>query len=159
QPPILPSARARRAGSACSSIRRTPWSGQRRRRTRSSPRFPQLGPVAAGSPAPAQVQRSGLIEAMRLFRSRARTRAAKLANPPHRFNGYAADMDSDHNEPSVPYGGPGWLTVIDVQKSYRGRMVVKGVSLETGRGEAVGLLGPNGAGKTTVFYMVTGLVP
>jgi ABC-type glutathione transport system ATPase component len=86
---------------------------------------------------------------MRLFRSRARTRAAK--NPPHRFNGYAADMDRDHNEPSVPYGGPGWLTVIDVQKSYRGRMVVKGVSLETGRGEAVGLLGPNGAGKTTVF--------
>src|SRR3990172_12558962 len=38
-------------------------------------------------------------------------------------------------------------------------MVVKGVSLATGRGEAVGLLGPNGAGKTTVFYMITGLVP
>jgi lipopolysaccharide export system ATP-binding protein len=93
---------------------------------------------------------------MRLFRSKARTRKAKFASPPHRFNGYAADTD---NEPSVPYGGPGWLTVVDVQKSYRGRMVVKGVSLETGRGEAVGLLGPNGAGKTTVFYMVTGLVP
>jgi ABC-type lipopolysaccharide export system ATPase subunit len=46
-----------------------------------------------------------------------------------------------------------------VQKSYRGRMVVKGVSIATGRGEAVGLLGPNGAGKTTVFYMITGLVP
>ena len=55
--------------------------------------------------------------------------------------------------------GPGWLTVVNVKKSYRSRMVVKGVSLETGRGEAVGLLGPNGAGKTTVFYMVTGLVP
>jgi lipopolysaccharide export system ATP-binding protein len=38
-------------------------------------------------------------------------------------------------------------------------MVVKGVSIATGRGEAVGLLGPNGAGKTTVFYMITGLVP
>jgi len=53
----------------------------------------------------------------------------------------------------------GWLTAEVVQKSYRGRMVVKGVSLATARGEAVGLLGPNGAGKTTVFYMITGLVP
>ena len=57
------------------------------------------------------------------------------------------------------YGGQGWLTAVNVQKSYRGRMVVKGVSIATGRGEAVGLLGPNGAGKTTVFYMITGLVP
>jgi lipopolysaccharide export system ATP-binding protein len=56
------------------------------------------------------------------------------------------------------YGGPGWLTAVNVQKSYNGRKVVKGVSIATGRGEAVGLLGPNGAGKTTVFYMITGLV-
>ena len=47
---------------------------------------------------------------------------------------------------------------IDVKKSYRSRMVVKGVCLAAGRGEAVGLLGPNGAGKTTVFYMIMGLV-
>ena len=57
------------------------------------------------------------------------------------------------------HGGKGWLTVANVKKSYRSRLVVKGVSLATGRGEAVGLLGPNGAGKTTVFYMITGLVP
>ncbi|MDX2112388.1 MAG: LPS export ABC transporter ATP-binding protein [Alphaproteobacteria bacterium] len=57
------------------------------------------------------------------------------------------------------YGGQDWLTAVNVQKSYGGRMVVKGVSIATGRGEAVGLLGPNGAGKTTVFYMITGLVP
>jgi lipopolysaccharide export system ATP-binding protein len=44
-------------------------------------------------------------------------------------------------------------------KSYRGRQVVKGASLDVRRGEAVGLLGPNGAGKTTIFYMITGLVP
>ncbi len=56
-------------------------------------------------------------------------------------------------------GGEGWLTVAHVQKSYKKRMVVKGVSLAVGRGESVGLLGPNGAGKTTVFYMITGLVP
>ena len=43
-------------------------------------------------------------------------------------------------------------------KSYRGRCVVKGMSLNVRAGEVVGLLGPNGAGKTTSFYMVMGLV-
>jgi lipopolysaccharide export system ATP-binding protein len=56
-------------------------------------------------------------------------------------------------------GGEGWLTVHHVQKAYKKRKVVRGVSLEVGRGESIGLLGPNGAGKTTVFYMITGLVP
>ena len=52
----------------------------------------------------------------------------------------------------------GVLSVHGVEKSFVGRMVVKGVSLYLRQGEAVGLLGPNGAGKTTVFYMMTGLV-
>jgi lipopolysaccharide export system ATP-binding protein len=52
----------------------------------------------------------------------------------------------------------GILGVHGVWKSYKGRAVVRGVSLDVRRGEAVGLLGPNGAGKTTVFYMITGLV-
>ncbi len=56
-------------------------------------------------------------------------------------------------------GAKGWLTAAHVEKSYKKRKVVKGVSLAVGRGESVGLLGPNGAGKTTVFYMITGLVP
>ena len=57
-----------------------------------------------------------------------------------------------------PLGGEGWLTAVDIKKSYKGRTVVKGVNIAVGRGESVGLLGPNGAGKTTVFYMITGLV-
>ncbi len=43
-------------------------------------------------------------------------------------------------------------------KTYAGRAVVKGVTLEIGAGEIVGLLGPNGAGKTTTFSIVVGLV-
>jgi lipopolysaccharide export system ATP-binding protein len=42
-------------------------------------------------------------------------------------------------------------------KSYSGRTVVRGVSVEVHSGEVVGLLGPNGAGKTTTFYMTVGL--
>lgn len=43
-------------------------------------------------------------------------------------------------------------------KSYKGRQVVKDVSLSIESGQIVGLLGPNGAGKTTCFYMIVGLV-
>jgi lipopolysaccharide export system ATP-binding protein len=43
-------------------------------------------------------------------------------------------------------------------KSYKGREVVKGITIEVNQGEIVGLLGPNGAGKTTSFYMIVGLI-
>ncbi len=46
----------------------------------------------------------------------------------------------------------------EIKKTYRGRNVVNGVSVEVNQGEIVGLLGPNGAGKTTTFYMIVGLV-
>lgn len=50
------------------------------------------------------------------------------------------------------------LRAENLVKSYKGREVVKGISLEVNQGEIVGLLGPNGAGKTTSFYMIVGLI-
>jgi lipopolysaccharide export system ATP-binding protein len=49
------------------------------------------------------------------------------------------------------------LRTESLTKSYGGRTVVRGVSVEVQSGEVVGLLGPNGAGKTTTFYMTVGL--
>lgn len=56
-------------------------------------------------------------------------------------------------------GGQGSLTFESkgLKKSYRGRCVVKDVSLAVQSGEIVGLLGPNGAGKTTAFDVMVGL--
>ena len=50
------------------------------------------------------------------------------------------------------------LRTENLVKTYRGRRVVDGVSIEVKQGETVGLLGQNGAGKTTTFYMMMGLV-
>lgn len=50
------------------------------------------------------------------------------------------------------------LSAEHLSKSYKKRPVLRDVSLQVQRGEAVALLGPNGAGKTTSFYMITGLI-
>ncbi len=50
------------------------------------------------------------------------------------------------------------LSAENIEKSYKGRKVVKGISISVKQGEIVGLLGPNGAGKTTCFYMIVGLI-
>ncbi len=51
------------------------------------------------------------------------------------------------------------LRATNLAKAYRGREVIRDVSLAIDSGQVVGLLGPNGAGKTTCFYMIIGIVP
>jgi len=46
--------------------------------------------------------------------------------------------------------------LVDVDKSWDGRAVVRGFSTVIQRGDRVGLIGPNGAGKTTLLRLILG---
>lgn len=63
----------------------------------------------------------------------------------------------ENNNPKLIVKNNG-LVVTNLGKSFQKKPVVRSVSLQIQRGEAVGLLGPNGAGKTTCFYMISGLI-
>ena len=66
--------------------------------------------------------------------------------------------------PKITQNGPklvaenSGLAALNLGKQFKKRPVLRGISLQVQRGEAVGLLGPNGAGKTTSFYIITGLM-
>lgn len=75
----------------------------------------------------------------------------KLAAPP------SAAEPSAAGGPRLVADNPG-LKAHNLGKSFKGRPVLRDVSIAVQRGEAVGLLGPNGAGKTTCFYCITGLI-
>jgi len=50
------------------------------------------------------------------------------------------------------------LSIHNLHKAFRKRVVLCGVNLSIQPGQVVGLLGPNGAGKTTAFYAIMGLI-
>lgn len=62
----------------------------------------------------------------------------------------------EHSDYSTSSSEPPLLEAKELYKSFRGRCVVRGVSIKVYPGEIVGLLGPNGAGKTTTFQMIIG---
>lgn len=59
---------------------------------------------------------------------------------------------------AAPAGKNALLYTEGLEKSFKKRKVVRGVSIAVNPGEVVGLLGPNGAGKTTTFGMAVGLL-
>lgn len=50
------------------------------------------------------------------------------------------------------------IKIVNLEKKFRGRPALKGVSFEVQRGEIFGLLGHNGAGKSTTFGILLGQV-
>ncbi|WP_339108935.1 LPS export ABC transporter ATP-binding protein [Thioclava sp. GXIMD4216] len=60
----------------------------------------------------------------------------------------------DHSAETLEHG----LSVSNLRKGYRKKVVLRDVSLTLDRGEVVALLGPNGSGKTTCFYNIAGLI-
>ncbi len=46
----------------------------------------------------------------------------------------------------------------NITKSFKDRLVLRGINLSFNVGEIVGILGPNGAGKTTLFSILTGII-
>jgi lipopolysaccharide export system ATP-binding protein len=79
-----------------------------------------------------------------------------IVDKPRLKRDYRAHESQEGGFKVVP--GSSGLTARAVGKTYKGRPVVRNVTVTLRRGEAVGLLGPNGAGKTTTFYMIVGLV-
>ncbi len=51
---------------------------------------------------------------------------------------------------------PPAVALVDVSKSYGGRTVLNGVTLEVRNGEFLAILGPSGSGKTTVMRLIGG---
>ncbi|MDR3585876.1 MAG: ATP-binding cassette domain-containing protein [Desulfosporosinus sp.] len=49
------------------------------------------------------------------------------------------------------------VQILDVEKSFQGRQVLKRINLQVEKGEFVTLLGPSGCGKTTLLRIIAGL--
>jgi lipopolysaccharide export system ATP-binding protein len=80
-------------------------------------------------------------------------------NPPEPQPKPVLSKDPPQPAAAVAAGLAAKLLATDkLEKEYRRRKVVNGISIFVNPGEVVGLLGPNGAGKTTTFNIIVGVV-
>lgn len=68
-----------------------------------------------------------------------------------------AALPASQPENSSTSISPTALSITDLRKSFDGREVVSGISLEAKLGQVTSVLGPNGAGKTTTIECCEGL--
>jgi lipopolysaccharide export system ATP-binding protein len=122
--------------------------------------MPHAQRPAPGAPAPygadAAPPRGGLLGGLAFWRRPKAPSRTPPAKPPASVP--AEPRGAAPEAPPAGLSGADTLSAYNLCKSFKGRRVVNGVTLNVRKGEAVGLLGPNGAGKTTAFYMITGLL-
>lgn len=61
--------------------------------------------------------------------------------------------------PRTPSGDLAAFDLVEVQKSFGGQEVLRGITLRLAKGETLGIIGPSGAGKSVLLKCMVGLIP
>jgi len=67
-------------------------------------------------------------------------------------------MSKSQSQRRAEYSEEPLVRVVDLQKSFNGRPVLKGISFDVWAGEMLGIIGPSGCGKSTILKLLCGLI-
>jgi len=60
---------------------------------------------------------------------------------------------------SIANGAPPIVRLVDVHKSFGAVEVLRGISFDVAKGQAICIIGPSGSGKSTLLRCINGLIP